>query len=158
MDTSSTIIGLIIMLLMGIPLIFAFRSNLIKKKKIAQIKKKFSLNGYYNFELTETQNKKIISIDQKNKGFLFIDFSYKEKESVYFVDLKNIILCSLIKTNENKSDTVATIEIEFVHKNTMKKEMIPIYNVENDFIDFNCLYEDHKLAEKWVTLINNSIK
>nr|WP_315156858.1 hypothetical protein [uncultured Flavobacterium sp.] len=157
METSSTIIGLIIMLLMGIPLIFAFRSNLIKKKKIEQIKKEFSQNGHYNFDLTETQNRKIISIDKKNKGFLFIDFSYKEKESIYFVNLKEILLCNTLVTTENKSDTIEKVAIELVHKNTMEKEIIPIYNVENNFIDFNCLFEDHNLAKKWVEIINESL-
>jgi len=90
------------------------------------------------------------------KGFLFIDFSYK-KESVYFVDLNNILLCNLIAINENRSNTVSKVEIELVHKDTMKKQMIPIYNVDNHFLDFNCLYEDHKLAEKWVGLINDCL-
>jgi len=157
MDTYATIMGLTFILLMGIPLIFVFRSNLLKKKKIAQIKKQFSQNGHYNFDLTETQNKKIISIDQKNKGFLFIDFSYKEKESIYFVNLKDIILCNTVMKTENKSGTVSKVEIELVYKNTMQKEIIPIYNTENFYIDHNCLYEDHKLAEKWTGIINDCL-
>ena len=156
MDTSVTIIGLAITILMGIPLSLVFRSNLLNKKKIAQIKKQHNQNGHYNFDLTETQNKKIISIDTNNKGFLFIDFSYKE-ETYYFVDLKNIVLCNLLETTQSKLGKIAKIEIELVHKNTMKKEMIPIYNVENHFLDFNCLFEDHKLAKKWVQIINDCL-
>jgi uncharacterized membrane protein (DUF106 family) len=76
MDTSVTIIGIIITLLISIPLFFIFRSNIVNRNKIKEIKKQHSQNNHYNFELTETQNKKIVSIDQKNKGFLFIDFSY----------------------------------------------------------------------------------
>jgi hypothetical protein len=157
MDTSVTIIGLVITVLIGIPLTLLFRSNILNKKKITQIKKQFSKNGHYNFDLTETQNKKIISMDQKNKGFLFIDFSYKETESIYFIDLKDMLLCSTLVTTENKSDTITKVAIELVHKNTMKKEVIPIYNIENQFLDFNCLFEDHELAKKWVGLINESI-
>ncbi|WP_264563676.1 hypothetical protein [Flavobacterium sp. N3904] len=156
MDTSVTIIGLIITILIGIPITLVFRSNITNRKKITAIKNQYSQNNHYNFELTESQNKKILSIDQKNKGFLFIDFSYK-KETAYFVDLKNILLCNLIANNENKSNTITKVEIELVHKNTMRKEMIPIYNIENHFLDFNCLHEDHKMAKKWVDLINNSI-
>lgn len=156
MDTSVTIIGLIITILIGIPLTLVFRSNITNKTKIKEIKKQYSQNNHYNFELTETQNKKILSIDQKNKGFLFIDFSYK-KETVYFVDLKDILLCNLLETTQSKLGTIARVEIELVHKNTMNKEMIPIYNIENHFLDFNCLFEDHKLAKKWVGLINESI-
>jgi hypothetical protein len=156
MDTSVTIIGLIITILIGIPLTLVFRSNIMNRTKIKEIKKQYSQNNHYNFELTEAQNKKIISIDQKNKGFLFIDFSYKE-ETAYFVNLKNILLCNLIAIKENRSNSITKVEIELVHKDTMRKEMIPIYNIENHFLDFNCLYEDHKLAEKWVRLINDSL-
>lgn len=156
MDTSVTIIGLIITVIIGIPLILLFRSNITNNTKIKEIKNQYSQNNHYNFELTETQNKKILSLDQKNKGFLFIDFSYK-KETVYFVDLSNIILCNLITTTQSKLGTIAKVEIELVHKNSMEKEMIPIYNIENHFLDFNCLFEDHKLARKWVDLINESL-
>jgi hypothetical protein len=156
MDTSVTIIGLIITILIGIPLTLVFRSNIMNRAKIKEIKKQYSQNNHYNFELTETQNKKIVSIDPKNKGFLFIDFSYKE-ETAYFVDLKNIILCNLVAITENRSDTITKVEIELVHKDTMRKEMIPVYNIENHFLDFNCLHEDHKLAKKWVGLINDCL-
>jgi hypothetical protein len=157
MDTSVTIIGLVITILIGIPLTLVFRSNISNKNKIAQIKKQYSQDNHYNFELTETQNKKIISIDQQNKGFLFIDLSYKGKETNYFVDLKNILLCNTLVTKENNSRTITKIEIELVHKDTMQKELIPVYNVENHFLDFNCLYEDHKLAVKWVDIINDCL-
>jgi hypothetical protein len=156
MDTSVTIIGIIITLLISIPLFFIFRSNIVNRNKIKEIKKQHSQNNHYNFELTETQNKKIVSIDQENKGFLFIDFSYKEETS-YFVDLKNILLCNTVAITGNKSDTVIKVEIELIHKDTMRKETIPIYNIENHFLDFNCLHEDHKLAKKWTKIIEDCI-
>jgi hypothetical protein len=156
MDTSVTIIGLIITVLIGIPITLVFRSNITNRAKIKEIKKQYSQNDFYNFEESETQNKKILSIDLKNKGFLFIDFSYK-KETIYFVDLKDIVLCNILETNQNKSGIIAKVEIELVHKNTMKKQMIPIYNIDNNFLDFNCFFEDHKLAKKWVGLINQNL-
>lgn len=156
MDTSVTIIGLIITILIAIPITLVFRSNITNKAKIKEIKKQFSQNDHYNFDVSETQNKKILSIDPKNKGFLFIDFSYK-KETAYFVDLKNIILCNLQVTTQSRLGTIAKVEIELVHKDTMRKEMIPIYNIDNHFLDFNCLFEDHKLAKKWVDLINKNL-
>lgn len=156
MDTSVTIIGLIIIILIAIPITLVFRSNITNKAKIKEIKKQFSQNDHYNFDVSETQNKKILSIDPKNKGFLFIDFSYK-KETAYFVDLKNIILCNLQVTTQSRLGTIAKVEIELVHKDTMRKEMIPIYNIDNHFLDFNCLFEDHKLAKKWVDLINKNL-
>jgi len=156
MDTSVTIIGLVITLLIAIPLTLVFRSNVLNKAKVKQIKQQYSQNNLYNFETSETQNKKILSLDKENKSFLFIDFSYKE-EAVYFVDLKNILLCNLAVTTQSKLGTVATVKIELVHKDTMQKELIPIYNIDNHMLDFNCLYEDHRLAEKWVAAINDCI-
>ena len=156
MDTSVTIIGLILTILIGIPLTLVFRSNIMNRTKIKELKNQYSQNNHYNFELSENQNKKIISIDKKNKAFLFIDFSYK-KETTYFVDLKNILLCNLLVTTMSKLGTISKVEIELVHKDSMKKEMIPIYNIDNHYLDFNCLYEDHKLAEKWVDLINDCL-
>jgi hypothetical protein len=156
MDTSVTIIGIIITILIGIPLSFAFRSNILNKSKIKEIKKQYSKNNHYNFEATESQNKKIISIDIQNKGFLFIDFSYK-KEIVNFIDLNTIHSCKIIPTTNVNSDTILKLEFEFLYKETQKKKLIPIYNIDNPFLDHNCLYEDHQLAKKWLTIINESI-
>lgn len=157
MDTSVTLIGLAITLLIGIPLVLVLRSNISNKKKIKEIKNQYSQNGHYDFEETETSNKKIIAIDKKNKGLLFMDFSYKGKETNYFVDLKDIVLCNTLVIKEKDSRTITKIEIELIHKDTMKKEMIPIYNIENHFLDFNCLYEDHKFGVKWTNIINDNL-
>lgn len=157
MDTSVTLIGLAITLSIVIPIVLILRSNITNMNKIKGIKKQYSQNGHYTFEETETSNKKIISIDLKNKGLLFIDFSYKGKETVYFTDLKDIILCNTIVTKDHNSRTISKIEIELVHKNSMKKEIIPIYNIENHFLDYNCLYEDHKFAVKWTNIINDNL-
>ena len=73
------------------------------------------------------------------------------------MDLSNILLCSLFETTQSRLGTISKVEIELIHKDTIKKEMIPIYNIDNHFLDFNCLFEDHKLAKKWVVLINESI-
>lgn len=98
MDTSVTFTELAITALMNISLTLAFRT-------IAQIKKQFSQNGHYNFDSTKTQNRKIISIDKKQR-LLFIDFSYKEKESIYFMNLKDTLLFNTLVTTENNLDTI----------------------------------------------------
>lgn len=156
MDTSVTIIGIIITILIGIPLSFAFRSNILNKSKIKAIKKQYSKDNHYNFEVTESQNKKIISVDIQKKGFLFIDFSYK-KEVVNFIDLNTIHSCKIISTTNVNSDTILRLEFEFLYKENQQKKLIPIYNIDNPFLDHNCLYEDHQLAKKWLKIINDSI-
>jgi len=156
MDTSVTIIGLILTILLLIPLTIVFRSNLLNKSKIRAIKNKYSQNNTYNFEVSQIQNKKFLSIDQNKKGFLFIDFSYK-KDTPYFVDLKKVLSSTIKITKQEDFDRIAKIEIELEYKNEIKKELIPIYNIDNHFLDFNCLHEDHTLAKKWTTLINDCI-
>ncbi|MFV8342742.1 hypothetical protein [Flavobacterium sp. XS2P39] len=156
MDTSVTIIGLIITLLMGIPLFYVIRSNSFNKTKIKTIKTKFSQNNHFNFELTETQNKKVLSLDEKNKGFLLMDFSSKE-ELVSFVNLNNVQSSKLVLTTENTTDTILKIEFEFQFKEGKKTESILFYKIENDQIGQVCLYEDHQLAKKWIEIIENCI-
>lgn len=156
MDTSVTIIGLFITVLIGIPLFFVLRSNAVNKTKIKTIKKQYSQNNQYHFELTETQNKKVLTIDKKNKGFLLIDFNAK-KDEAYFVDLDQIASCKLVITTQNNTDTIVKIEYEFLHKETSQKELIPFYSIENEYLNQECLYEDHQLAKKWITIIEDCI-
>lgn len=156
MDTSVTIIGLFITLLIGIPLFYVMRSNSINNTKIKEVKNKFSQNNRLKFELTETQNKKVLALDEKNKGFLFIDFNKKE-EVATFVDLNEVHSCKLVLTTENNSDTIVKIEFEFQYKKNKKTEFIPFYKIENDQIGQVCLYEDHQLAKKWREIIQDCI-
>jgi len=157
MDTSVTIIGLIITILIGIPLFYAMRSNSINKAKIKEIMKKFSQNNRFNFEKTETQNKKVLALDEKNKGFLLIDFNSKEKEVVNFIDLNTVDSCKLSVTTEGNSDTIVKIEFEFQYKKDKKTESFAFYKIENDQIGQVCLYEDHQLAKKWREIIQDCI-
>ncbi|MFV8375599.1 hypothetical protein [Flavobacterium sp. LB1P62] len=156
MDTSVTIIGIVITILIGIPLFFVFRSNVINKNKIKEIKKKYSRNNHSNFGLTETQNKKVLALDEKNKGFLLMDFNAPE-EVVTFVNLNDIASCKLVATTENNSAKIIKIEFEFGYKEAHKKELVQFYTIENEIIDQECLYEDHVLAQKWTKIITDCI-
>ncbi len=156
MDTSVTIIGLVITLIIAIPLYFASRSNRINKTKIKAIKKQYSQNNHFDFELTEIQNKKVLALDSKNKGFLLMDFNPKE-EVVSFVNLNNVLSCKLVPTTENNSDTILKIEFELMYKATQKKELLLFYTIENEMMNQLCLHEDHQLAKKWVRIINDCI-
>ena len=157
MDTSVTIIGLFITLLIGIPLIYAMRSNSINNTKIKEIKNKFSQNNRLKFELTETQNKKVLALDEKNKGFLLMDFNSKEEEIVNFIDLNTVDSCKLSITAEGNSNTIVKIEFEFQYKKDKKTASIPFYKIENDQMNQVCLYEDHQLAKKWREIIQDCI-
>ena len=157
MDTSVTIIGLIITILIGIPIFYAMRANSINKAKIKELMNKFSQNNRFNFKLTETQNKKVLALDKKNKGFLLMDFNSKEKEVVNFIDLNTVDSCKLAITTEGNSNTIVKIDFEFQYINGKKTESIPFYEIENDQMGQVCLHEDHQLAKKWREIIQDCI-
>ena len=156
MDTSVTIIGLIITILIGIPLYFAIRSESVNKTKIKKILAEYSQNNRFTFEFTESQNKKVLALDEKNKGFLLMHFN-SDADQVSFIDLNEVNSCKLIPTTENNSDTIVKIEFEFQFKENHKKELISFYTIENDQIGQICLYEDHQLAKKWTKIIQDCI-
>jgi hypothetical protein len=157
MDTSVTIIGLFITVLIGIPLYYAMRSNSINQSKIKEIKNQFSQNNRLKFEITETQNKKALTLDEKNKGFLLMDFNSKEKEIVNFIDLNEVESCKLAITAEGNSNTITKIDFEFHYKKDKKTEYVPFYKIENDQMNQVCLYEDHQLAKKWREILQDCI-
>lgn len=156
METTATIIGVIILLIILIPFYISVRSQSIKKEKIKKIFEKYSKNNFYNFSLTTTQNKKVLAIDENKKGFLFIDFNSKP-EDIVFIDLSEIDNCKLHVSTENNSEIILKIEFEFQNKQTQKKELVPFYKIENDQLNQVCLYEDHQLAKKWVAIIEKCI-
>jgi len=153
MDTSVTIIGIIITLLIGIPLFYMFRAHAANNAKIKAI---FSRFHNYHFSLSDTQNKKVLGLDEKNKAFIFIDFNLTPEE-VHFVDLKAVDSVKTIPTTESHSSNVVKIEFEFQDKQNQKKQNIPFYTVENDQIGQVYLHEDQQLSKKWELLLRNTI-
>ena len=148
MDTSVTIIGLIITLLIAIPLFFVFIGNSINKKKIKAIKAFHNPNNTLDFEEINTQNKKVFSLDKKNKVFLFIDFNPKETFSK-LIELKKIISLKMLYTLNKETNKAEKIELEFTYKNKDQKIALTVYNEKFDPMNQICLFEDEKLAKEW---------
>lgn len=156
MDTSIAIIGLVLTILIALPIFYSIRSNSMNKSKIEKIKAEFSQNNRFKFETTETLNKKVLALDEKNKGFLLMDFNLKSEKNS-FVDLNDIQTIKLIVTKENSGETIAQIDLEFHYKENKKIEYVPFYKIENDQMGQLCLYEDHQLAKKYKQIIDNCI-
>lgn len=152
MDTSVTIIGLAITLLIGIPLFYMFRSHAANNSKIKAI---FARYGNFNFTETDQQNKKVLALDKNNKGFLFIDFN-STPEEIQFVNLNDVDAVKTVSTKDASSNNVVKIEFEFQHKQH-KKENVPFYTIENDQIGQVYLYQDQQLSKKWEKLLTNAI-
>lgn len=156
MDTAVTIIGLVITLLISIPLYFVFRSNTIHKDKIKAIQVLNNPKQKFCFEETENQNKKVFSIDTKNKGLLFIDFHPQETFSK-LVELNTIIGCNIIYTTDHHTDKTVKIELLFLLKKDNKTEKLTVYDAKFDLMNQICLYEDDQFAKKWKNKIDQCL-
>ncbi|WP_166924462.1 hypothetical protein [Flavobacterium poyangense] len=156
MDTTVTIMGIVIAIIVAIPVYFSARTNAVNKAKILDIKKRFNPNHPQDFDLTESQSNKTLTIDQKNKKFILMNFNQNQQESTY-VDLKTISSCKLVPTSESGSDTILKIDFEFQEKETSKKITIPFYDFDDDRIKQISAYQDHQFAKKWLKIIQDSI-
>ena len=154
MDTAVTIIGLVITILIAIPLYFVIRGNNTDKKKIKAIQALYNPENTFDFEETEKQNKKVFSIDKKNKALLFIDFNPKETLSK-FIDLNQIVGGHLLYTTDVKTNKTVKIEFELLYKRINHKEVFTVYDAKFEPMNQVCLFEDEKLAKNWRQKINS---
>ena len=156
MDTSVTLIGIVIAIIVAIPVYFSARSSAANKSKILNIKKKFNPVNPEDFDLTESLSNKTLTIDQKNRKFILMNFNPNKQEST-FVDLKKVSSCKLIPTTDGNSDTILKIDFEFQEKEASKKITIPFYDFDDDRIKQISAYQDHLFAKKWLKIIQDSI-
>ena len=156
METTTTIMGIVIALIVAIPIYFSARSTAASKSRILNIKKRFNPAHPEDFSVTESINNKTLTIDQKNKKFILMNFNPKQQESTY-VDLNSTASCKLIPTTDSHSDTIIKIDFEFIEKETSKKILIPFYDFDDDRIKQISVYQDHMFAKKWLTIIQDSI-
>lgn len=156
METTTTIMGIVILIIVAIPVYFSARSSAASKSRILNIKKRFNPNHPEDFDLTESINNKTLTIDQKNNKFILMNFNPNQQESTY-VDLNTIASSKLIPTTDAGSDTIIKIDFEFQEKETSKKILIPFYDFDDDRIKQISVYQDHMFAKKWLKIIQDSI-
>ncbi|PAM95302.1 hypothetical protein B4N84_08495 [Flavobacterium sp. IR1] len=156
METSVTIIGIVIAIIVAIPVYFTARSSAANKAKILNIKKKFNPNHPEDFDLTESQSNKTLTIDHNNRRFILMNFNPNQQEST-FVDLKSVSSCKLVLTHDGNSDTILKIDYEFQQRESDKKIIIPFYDFDDDRIKQISAYQDHQFAKKWLKIIQDSI-
>jgi len=156
METTTTIMGIVILIIVAIPIYFSARSSAASKSRILNIKKRFNPTHPEDFDLTESINNKTLTIDQKNNKFILMNFNPNQQESTY-VDLNTIASSKLIPTTDAGSDTIIKIDFEFQEKETSKKILIPFYDFDDDRIKQISVYQDHQFAKKWLKIIQDSI-
>jgi len=156
METTTTIMGIVILIIVAIPIYFSARSSAASKSKILNIKKRFNPTHPESFDLTESINNKTLTLDQKNNKFILMNFNPNQQESVY-IDLNTIASCKLIPTTDSHSNTIVKIDFEFQDKENAKKTTIPFYDFDDDRIKQISVYQDHEFAKKWLKIIQDSI-
>jgi hypothetical protein len=156
MDTSVTIIGIVIAIIVAVPVYFSARTSAANKSKILSLKKKFNPTNPEYFDLTESQSNKTLTIDQKHRQFILMNFNPNQQE-VSFVDLKTVSSCKLILTTESHSDSILKIDFEFQERASSNKITIPFYDFDDDRIKQISAYQDHLFAKKWLKIIQDSI-
>lgn len=156
MDSTITIIGIVIAIIVAIPIYYSARSSAANKTKILEIKKKFNPSNPQEFDQTESQNKKTLTIDKKNRKFILMNFN-KNQDEFTFVDLTTVSSCKLILITEGKSESIVKIDFEFITKETSKKITIPFYDFDDDRIKQISVYQDHEFAKKWLKIIQDCI-
>jgi len=156
METSVTIIGIVIAIIVAIPIYFSARTSAANKSKILTIKKKFNPAHPEDFDLTESQSNKTLTIDQKHRKFILMNFNPNQQEAT-FVDLKTVSSCKLILTTDGNSDTILKIDFEFQERENSNKITVPFYDFDDDRIKQISAYQDHMFAKKWLKIIQDSI-
>ncbi|CAM3505430.1 hypothetical protein [Flavobacterium chungbukense] len=156
METTTTIMGIVILIIVAIPVYFSARSSAANKSRILNIKKRFNPTNPENFDLTESINNKTLTIDHNNNKFILMNFNPNQQESIY-VDLNTVASCKLIPTTDAHSDTIIKIDFEFQEKDSSKKITIPFYDFDDDRIKQISVYQDHQFAKKWLKIIQDSI-
>jgi hypothetical protein len=149
MDTSVTIIGLLIIIIIAIPLYFVFRSNSVNRKKIQEVYDQYK---HYNFSNGAELHKLVLAIDEIQKAFLLIDMSAPGKVS--FVNLKEKKSCSLFTETEAGSGQIHKIGFEFADHNA-NKEFVTVYAAEHNHMGEIYLHEVRQMAITWQKIIQD---
>ena len=152
MDTSTIIIGLIMVALCALPFIL---SSTNRKSSEQTIKKAI-------FELAQKNNTSILQNDFWYKTAIGINttnyqlFFYrktKDLETSEIIDLSNYKKCSVIKLNDN-SNHIDVLQLVLAPNTTKNKEVIlDFYNSEYN----PQLNGEVQLIEKWSKIINETI-
>lgn len=162
METSTTLIGLFLILLTALPIFLLLRTQHKNKSKIETILKQFNQGNSKEFNLRESLNNKIIAFNEMKKKLVLIDLNVKP-EIVTYVDLNEISNSKIIREMEHFDGSKSTkefitkVEILLHNKKNQQDETLKFYDYEYEKpIQLN-YFRDNQLAEKWLEIINKTI-
>lgn len=157
MDTPVIIIGLAVLVLVAIPLYFVLRGQKIDQQKIKALFAQHS-QGKYQFELIATNNRKVLGMDARKKGLLFIDFNLNEPY-VTFQDLRQSTSCEVAISNApGRSNVLEKVEWIFMSKNGKATEnSVLFHDSDKNYIVPVYAHEELQLAQQWQETIQQHI-
>ncbi|MBA4154487.1 hypothetical protein [Flavobacterium sp.] len=162
METSTTLIGLFLILLTALPIFLLLRTQHKNKSKIETILKQFNQGNSKEFSLRESLNNKVIAFNEMKKKLVLIDLNVKP-EIVTYVDLNEISNSKIIREIEHfdgsksKKEFITKVEIMLHNNKNQKDETLKFYDYEYEKpIQLN-YFRDNQLAEKWLEIINKTI-
>ena len=162
METSTTLIGLFLILLTALPIFLLLRTQHKNKSKIETILKQFNQGNSKEFNLRESLNNKVIAFNEMKKKLVLIDLNVKP-EIVTYVDLNEISNSKIIRdiehfeSSKSKKEFITKVEILLHNKKNQKDETLKFYDYEYEKpIQLN-YFRDNQLAEKWLEIINKTI-
>lgn len=160
METSTTIIGLGLVLITLLPIILLLRGQHKKKSNINNLIKTLSNEDPKQFSIREFQNSKVVALYPEKNKLIFIDFNAKP-ETAQYVDLSEVDSCEMksqIDSSFNqKKDLVVKVEL-IIHLKNKTNQILKFYDFEYEKPIQTAYFRDNQFAEKWFLEINKRIK
>jgi len=162
METSTSIIGLVLILITVFPIFLLLRNQHQNKNKIETILRGFNDGNSAEFSDRDTINNKIVAFNEQKKKIVLIDLNTKP-EQVSYVDLNEISDCIITRETEHNDDSprkkefITKVELKFKHKADLQESVMKFYDFEYEKPIQITYYRDNQLAEKWLELIKKSI-
>jgi hypothetical protein len=158
MDTPVMIIGLVLTLIVALPIYFILRAQKVNKTQINTLFAQHSQDNHYKFQLIASQGRKVLGLDSKKKGLLFIDFNLNTP-FVTFQDLKQSESCAVVTSSpQGKSNTLKKIEWIFMSKKgTPTDNSVLFHDADKNYLVPVYAHEELKLAQQWQETIQKHL-
>ena len=150
MDTSVTVIGLVLLAIITIPIYYVIRSRRMNYAQIQALFAQYNQDNRYEFQLLASHNSKALGFDTQRRGLLFIDFNLNEPY-VVFKDLAQSQKCDIVTLNpQGKPNTVKKVEWIFTSKNgNTQDDTLLFHDEEKPYIVPVYAHEELQLAKQW---------
>jgi hypothetical protein len=159
METSTTFIGLGLVLITLLPIFLLLRGQHIKKSNINNQIKTLSNEDPKQFTIREFQNGKVVALNPEKNKLVFIDFN-AQPETALYIDLQEVASCEMksqIDSSFNqKKDLVVKVEL-ILHLKNKTNQILKFYDFEYEKPIQTAYFRDNQLAEKWFLEINKRI-